>query len=63
MIHSMAMQLEGLAIQLGILKCLYNLLGMPEFTVVTDHRSLVGIFKKNMGDIDNPRLFKWEDST
>lgn len=48
-------ELELLGLVKGIKKCNYYLSGI-EFTVVTDHRPLVGLFGKDMGDISNPRL-------
>ena len=39
-----------------ILKCPYYLLGLPTFTVLTDHRPLEGVFKKAIVDLPNPRL-------
>ena len=49
-------ELECLAIKWAILKCPYYLLGLPNFTVVTDHRPLEGVFKKTIFDLPNPRL-------
>ena len=37
-------------------KCSFYLKGAPSFTVVTDHKPLEGIFKKDLFDIGNPRL-------
>ena len=45
-----------MAIKWAILKCPYYLLGLPNFTVVTDHRPLEGVFKKTIFDLPNPRL-------
>ena len=47
---------ECLAVQWGIHKCRHYLLGNPNFKVITDHRPLVGLFQKSLGDIDNRRL-------
>ena len=44
------------AIKWAILKCPYYLLGLPTFTVLTDHRPLEGVFKKTIFDLPNPRL-------
>ena len=51
-------ELELLAIQWAIQKCEYFLRGMPTFDVWTDHRPLVGFFKKDLHLIDNPRLMR-----
>ena len=51
-------ELEGLAIQWAIQKCDYYLRGHSGFTVVTDHRPLLGIFSKPMHMEDNPRLLR-----
>ena len=49
-------ELEALAIQWAIIKCRTYLLG-TSFTVITDHKPLLGIFKgSNLDAIDNPRL-------
>ena len=37
-------------------KCSFYLKGAPSFTVVTDHKPLEAIFKKDLFDIGNPRL-------
>ena len=49
-------ELEALAIQWAIKKCHHYLCGGPRFKVLTDHRPLVGIFKKHMDDVENTRL-------
>ncbi len=50
-------ELECLAITWGILECQQHLLGCPEpFTVVTDHRLLLGIFSKDLPSLKNTRL-------
>ena len=49
-------ELEALAIVWAIRKCTFYLYGIQHFTVVTDHNPLVGIFKKDVACIDNPRL-------
>jgi hypothetical protein len=48
-------ELECLAIFYAIIKCRHFLLG-ANFTVVTDHRPLKGVFKKGLEDITNARL-------
>ena len=49
-------ELEALAIQWAIKKCHHYLCGGPRFKVLTDHRPLVGIFRKHMDDVENTRL-------
>ncbi|KAG1651825.1 hypothetical protein GQR58_026731 [Nymphon striatum] len=49
-------ELECLAVQWAISKCDFWLRGMPHFTVITDHRPLVGIFKKSLYTVENPIL-------
>ena len=50
-------ELECLGIHYGIFKCKHYLLGMKSaFDVVTDHRPLVGVFKKGLESIENTRL-------
>ena len=50
------MELECLAMAWAMAKCDYFLRGMPHFAIVTDHRPLVGIFKKSLCDVSNPRI-------
>ena len=49
-------ELECLAIIWAIQKCEFYLKGLPDFTVATDHRPLVGTFSKGISDLINPRL-------
>ncbi len=49
-------ELECLAAQWAMDKCSFYLKGCPSFKLITDHRPLVGIFKKPMHQIQNPRL-------
>jgi len=49
-------ELECLAIQWAVAKCNFYLAGIETFKVVTDHRPLLGIFKKSIHEIENPRL-------
>ena len=37
-------------------KCSFYFKGAPSFTVMTDHKPLEGIFRKDLFDIGNPRL-------
>ena len=50
-------ELEGLAVWYACNKAEYFLLGRP-FEVRTDHRALVGIFSKEIREVDNLRLQK-----
>ncbi len=52
-------ELECLAIYWAITKCSFYLKGMNHFTVVTDHKPLVGYFKKNLDQIANEKLLRY----
>ena len=54
-------ELESMAIQWAIQKCSYYLRGLPTFEVWTDHNPLVGIFAKNICDLENPRLMRMRE--
>ena len=49
-------KLECMAIQWAIKKCEFYLRGLPTFNVLTDHRPLVGIFRKQLTMLENNRL-------
>ena len=49
-------ELEALGVAYGLNKCQFYLKGLRNFTVMTDHKPLIGIFAKEISDIDNPRL-------
>ena len=51
-------ELEALGIHWALEKCEYFLRGCEKFTVVTDHRPLLGIWNNGLADITNPRLQK-----
>ena len=53
-------ELEMMAIQWAVEKCKYYLTG-ANFKVVTDHRPLLGIFSKNICDIENTRLQRYRE--
>ena len=55
-------ELEALGITWAINKCRHYLLGCPRFTVVTDHNPLLGIFRKDISDIDNRRLQRFREN-
>ena len=52
------LELELTAIVWGITKCKYFLKGISSFKVITDHRPLVGVFNKQMPQIDNARIVR-----
>ena len=49
-------ELECLGIHYAISKCRLYLQGSDNFEVLTDHKPLIGIFKKSVAEIENPRL-------
>ena len=53
-------ELEGLAILYAISDCHFYLQG-AKFTVITDHRPLVGTFNKDLQDIPNARLQRFRE--
>jgi hypothetical protein len=53
---------EALAIKYPVEKCRYYLLGMQKFTVWTDHRLLLGIWRKQIDEIGNARCQKWREN-
>jgi hypothetical protein len=55
-------ELEALAIKYAVEKCRYYLLGMLKFTVWTDHRPLLGIWRKQIDEIGNARCQKWREN-
>ena len=54
-------ELEGLAILYAINKCRHYLLGMQDFTVVTDHKPLRGMWAKSLADVTNARLQRYRE--
>ena len=54
-------ELECLGIKWATEQCKHWLQGHPGYQVVTDHRPLVGIFKKSLDDISNVRIQKWRE--
>ena len=51
-----ATELELLGLTYALKDCNFYLLFGPKFTVYTDHSALVGLFKKQLGEIENTRL-------
>ena len=49
-------ELECLAVHFAVTKCSFYLKGLPHFTVATDHKPLEGVFKKDLFEVNNPRL-------
>ena len=54
-------ELECLAIVWAVTKCKYYLHGLQHFTVVTDHKPLVGIFNSSLDNLSNPRLLRMRE--
>ena len=54
-------ELEGLAVFYAINKCRHYLLGMQQFTIVTDHKPLIGMWAKSLPDIANVRLQRYKE--
>ena len=51
-------ELECLAAVWAITKCRHFLYGCPDFKLITDHQPLVGIFNKDLHEIENRRLLR-----
>ena len=49
-------ELQCLAVHFAVDKCFFYLKGAPSFNVMTDHKLLEGIFRKDLFNIGNPRL-------
>ena len=56
-------ELEALAISKAIQKCRFYLQGCPQFSVITDHRPLLGVVRRDITEIDNKRLAKFKLET
>ena len=50
-----------MAIQWAVEKCRYYLRGISSFTVVTDHKPLVGVFEKVLHKLPNVRLRRFRE--
>ena len=57
------MHSEALAIVYATLKCSYYLKGHPHFQIITDHKPLIGTWKKSIPDIQNVRLCRYREKT
>ena len=55
------MAAECMAIVWAVKKCAYYLRGINDFTVVTDHRPLLGIFTKPLHELSNARLLRFHE--
>ena len=53
-LNIIAIELKCLAIQHAIKKGKFYRHGKHNFTVITDHKPLLGIFNKNYDNLDNP---------
>lgn len=49
-------EIEALGILFALRKCRHYLVGMTEFEVLTDHKSLKGVFAKDLASVENVRL-------
>ena len=49
-------EIESLGILYALQKCRHYLVGMTEFEVLTDHKSLKGVFQKDLAAVENVRL-------
>ena len=56
-------EIEAIGILYAIQKCRHYLLGMAEFEVATDHKSLKGVFKKDLASVENVRLRRLHAAT
>ena len=52
-----------MAIVEGLEGTKYYILGMRNLVVATDHNPFIGVFKKPLGEIDNPRLLNLVQKT
>ena len=51
-----AVELECLVVHFAVTKCSFYLKGLLHFSVATDHKPLEGVFKKDLVEVNNPRL-------
>ena len=55
-------EIEGLAILHALRRCRHYLAGMEHFTIITDHKSLEGVFRKDLSQIENVRLRRFREN-
>ena len=54
-------ELECLAMQWAVSKCDHYLRGIKKFTIITDHKPLVGVYSKPLHEVDNTRLQRFRE--
>lgn len=54
-------ELECLGILYAVQQCQFFLHGIPDFQVITDHRPLLGIFQKDLHELQNARLLRFRE--
>ena len=54
-------ELECLAIQWVVEKCQYFLRGCGNFLIQTNHRPLIGVFQKQLREVANPQIFRFQE--
>lgn len=54
-------ELECMGIKWAIEKCEFYLRGNQGFTVITDHKPLVGVFNKPLHELGNERLYRFRE--
>ena len=54
---------ECLAVADALHKAKYFVLGCPDLIIATDHKPLLGVFRKPLADIQNPRLLSIAEKT
>ena len=54
-------ELECLAVYFAVSHCNHFLVGAPQVEVRTDHRSLLGMWKKELGDVPNKRVQRFRE--
>ena len=54
-------ELECLAIRWAVKKCDYYICGLPSFSVLMNHRLLVGFIIKHLHTVDTPQLLRLQE--
>lgn len=54
-------ELEAMGVAWAVEKCRHFLLGHPGFDIITDHRPLVGLCKRDISEIDNKILQRFRE--